>query len=75
MSAESFTLENPARLVIDLPGLVSEMEQASSRVGSPYAERVRIGQHADMVRVVIDAGSAPRSLPGPTRTCRPRAGW
>ncbi|MBW1686793.1 MAG: AMIN domain-containing protein, partial [Deltaproteobacteria bacterium] len=64
MSAESFTLENPARLVIDLPGLVSDIEQARAELSSPYAKRVRIGQHADMVRVVIDAGSAPAPFQG-----------
>jgi len=56
--AESFTLENPNRLVVDLPGLKSEMSQGRVAVGSALAEQVRIGQHADMVRVVIDAGDA-----------------
>jgi len=70
-SAESFTLESPSRLVIDLPGLTSDLEQDRIEIGSPIAERVRVGKHADMVRVVIDAGNAPdpfqgrRVLPAP----------
>jgi type IV pilus assembly protein PilQ len=63
-SAESFTLDNPARLVVDLPGLTSDLEQARIEFGSPQAERVRIGQHAEMVRIVIDAGSAPAPFQG-----------
>jgi type IV pilus assembly protein PilQ len=57
-TAESFTLENPNRLVVDLPGLTSEVSQTSVDVGAAQAARVRVGQHADMVRVVIDAGDA-----------------
>jgi type IV pilus assembly protein PilQ len=63
-SAETFTLENPARLVVDLPGLVSNMKGERVQVGSPRAERVRVGQHDDMVRVVIDAGSAEEPFQG-----------
>ncbi|MDJ0853534.1 MAG: type IV pilus secretin PilQ [Myxococcota bacterium] len=63
-SAETFTLEEPARLVVDLPGLVSAMEGKRIEVGSPQAEAVRIGQHDDMVRVVIDAGSAAEPFQG-----------
>ena len=58
LDAQSFTLEDPARLVVDLPGVESEVEAGPIEVGSSHTERVRIGQHPDHVRVVIDGGSA-----------------
>jgi type IV pilus assembly protein PilQ len=56
-----FVLEEPARLVVDLPGLVSRADSAQVAVGAGGVERVRIGQHADKLRIVIDgsAGVAP----------------
>jgi len=57
-TAESFTLENPERLVIDLPGMKSSVDSDKVEAGTAQALRVRIGQHADMVRVVIDGGDA-----------------
>jgi hypothetical protein len=53
-SAVSFTLEDPARLVIDLPEMTSEMAKDQIEVGSSQVQRVRVGSHADKVRVVID---------------------
>jgi type IV pilus assembly protein PilQ len=64
MSAESFTLESPERLVVDLPGLTSQVERERIPVGTPHAKQVRIGQHADMVRVVVDAGEASGAFQG-----------
>jgi type IV pilus assembly protein PilQ len=56
---ETFTLEDPVRLVVDLPGLASEVSQPRMTVESDQVARVRIGAHADKVRVVIDgAGEA-----------------
>jgi type IV pilus assembly protein PilQ len=63
-SAVSFTLENPDRLVIDLPEMVSELEKGRIEVGSSVVERIRVGQHDEMVRVVVDAGSAPQPFEG-----------
>ncbi len=69
-AVESFVLENPDRLVIDLPGLVSEASAGRIEVGSELVKQIRVGQHPDKVRVVIDGGgaSAPfegrRILPG-----------
>jgi type IV pilus assembly protein PilQ len=63
-SAESFTLENPDRLVVDLPGLASDVATPRIELGSPHAQRIRVGQHDDMVRVVIDAGSAAQPFEG-----------
>ncbi len=63
-SAGSFTLEAPDRLVIDLPGLVSDVDRDQIAVGAPQAERLRIGQHDGMVRVVVDGGSAANGFEG-----------
>jgi hypothetical protein len=63
-SAVTFTLENPDRLVIDLPGLKSELAKERIDVGSANAERVRMGRHADKVRIVVDAGSEPDPFQG-----------
>jgi type IV pilus assembly protein PilQ len=61
MELESFTLDDPPRLVIDLPNLQHEVTQGRVELGTQHAARVRIGQHADKVRVVVDGGgtSAP----------------
>jgi type IV pilus assembly protein PilQ len=56
-SAQTFTLEDPARLVIDLPGMKSQVKQNTIEVGSPQVARVRVGNHGDKVRVVVDGGS------------------
>ena len=36
--------------------MLSEVAADRIEIGSPHVKRVRIGQHADMVRVVVDAG-------------------
>ncbi|MFP8877172.1 MAG: type IV pilus secretin PilQ [Myxococcota bacterium] len=53
---ETFVLENPTRLVIDLPGLRSDVRQSRLEVGSLHARSIRVGEHADKVRIVVDAG-------------------
>ena len=63
-SASTFTLEDPARLVVDLPDVTSRIEKDRVEVGAPQVERVRIGVHADKVRVVIDGGAADRPFDG-----------
>jgi type IV pilus assembly protein PilQ len=60
----SFTLAKPDRLVVDLPGLRSEVADERVAVGSSLVERIRVGQHDDMVRVVIDSGSASQPFEG-----------
>jgi type IV pilus assembly protein PilQ len=56
-NAVAFTLENPARLVVDLPGMKSDVAKQTVEVGSTQVARVRVGAHADKVRVVVDGGS------------------
>jgi type IV pilus assembly protein PilQ len=63
-SAGSFTLEDPDRLVIDLPGLANETRTAKVALDAPLAQQVRIGQHENMVRVVVDGGSASQGFEG-----------
>src|SRR5262245_51072936 len=63
-SAGSFTLEAPERLVIDLPGLTSGLKRDQMAVDSPQATRLRIGQHENMVRVVVDGGPEAHGFQG-----------
>ncbi len=56
VSIESFTLEDPARLVIDLPGLSVSGVPAKLRVDSEHVVAVRTGAHDTKVRVVLDGG-------------------
>jgi type IV pilus assembly protein PilQ len=61
-NASQFILENPSRLVVDLPGLVSKSSNHNLAVGTAEVARVRVGQHPDKVRVVIDGGEDSDSL-------------
>jgi type IV pilus assembly protein PilQ len=63
-SVETFTLEDPSRLVVDLPGLGSEAPEQDIQLGSDHVERVRVGVHGDKVRVVIDGGSMDEPFDG-----------
>ncbi|MEM7412958.1 MAG: type IV pilus secretin PilQ [Myxococcota bacterium] len=63
-TAVTFTLEDPARLVLDLPELQSEVKGQQVEVGSAQVSRVRVGAHADKVRVVVDGGSADAPFDG-----------
>jgi len=59
---ESFALEDPPRLVIDLPGI--EMQNVSSRIPVDQGQiaQVRVGRHAEKIRVVLDGASEGASL-------------
>ncbi|HKA13650.1 MAG TPA: type IV pilus secretin PilQ [Myxococcota bacterium] len=56
-NAATFTLEDPARLVIDLPAIKNKVAKKTIEVGSPQVARVRVGSHDDKVRVVVDGGT------------------
>jgi type IV pilus assembly protein PilQ len=56
--AEPFVLDDPARLVIDLPGIGNRSAAPSLEVGSAQVSRVRVAQHDGKVRVVLDGASA-----------------
>ncbi len=55
-AVEAFTLENPTRLVVDLPGLVTGPEARGTRLDSTLVRRIRVGAHEGKVRVVLDGG-------------------
>ena len=63
-SAGSFTLEDPDRLVIDLPGMQSGVGKDQIQIASPEAQQLRIGQHDGMLRVVLDGGPAAHGFEG-----------
>ncbi|GEM_PF-570530 len=55
---EAFTLEDPARLVVDLPGIAAASSATNVELDSDLVEGVRLGAHSGKVRVVIDGGEA-----------------
>lgn len=65
----SFTLEDPRRIVLDLPGSWQVKAPTVVELGHHLASRVRIGRHEDKLRLVIDAaidtGQQPRIEPFP----------
>ena len=68
-ASEPFRLAAPSRLVLDLPGVVNASGRQRLDVGGRDVLRVRIGQHAGFLRIVLDlAGesvAAPRIEHGP----------
>jgi type IV pilus assembly protein PilQ len=64
--AEVFTVADPLRLVIDLPGLTSDGVAAKNEIGGALISRVRIAQHDAKVRVVVDAAQGVTSFPAQT---------
>jgi type IV pilus assembly protein PilQ len=64
--AEVFTVEDPLRLVIDLPGLKSEGVPTRTDVGGALIARVRVAQHDSKVRVVVDAAEGVSEFPAQT---------
>jgi len=60
---ESFALSNPARLVIDLPGLTNAARTTRMDVGAAGVKRVRLAQHDGKVRVVVDGTAAALAKP------------
>jgi type IV pilus assembly protein PilQ len=52
---DSFKLDSPARLVLDIWGVGSRYPQKSIKIKSPFVKEVRIGQHPDKVRLVFDS--------------------
>ena len=56
-SIEAFSLADPPRLVVDLPGLAAGSAARSVAVESNLVAGVRLGAHDGKVRVVLDGGS------------------
>ena len=58
-SYSAFKLENPARVVIDLPGITNKLKKNNVEVGDSLVKRVRGGQFkVDVARVVIELSQA-----------------
>ncbi len=59
---KTFTLGNPPRVVIDLPGVVNRVARRVQPVGAAGVQRVRVAQHAiapePVVRIAIDLDKA-----------------
>ncbi len=70
-AVESFVLENPDRLVVDLPGVKSESKVDSVSVGHAMVKSVRVGAHADKTRIVVDGGAGSLGFAG--RSVKPSA--
>jgi type IV pilus assembly protein PilQ len=58
----SFKLDTPARLVLDIWGVGSRYPQKSIKIENPFVKAVRIGQHPDKLRFVFDS-SKPKLPP------------
>ena len=54
--ARTFTLNDPARLVVDLPGIRGDLSSNAFVLGGDVIVGVRVGVHPDKLRVVIDGG-------------------
>ncbi len=63
-NVEAFTLENPARLVVDLPGLTIAKGTGNVRLDSGLVTGVRLGAHDGKVRVVLDGGASADGFQG-----------
>jgi RND family efflux transporter MFP subunit len=57
-NADVIPITEPHRLVIDLPDLRSTMAATQVDVNSDRVGQVRIGQHGEKVRIVLDTGSS-----------------
>jgi type IV pilus assembly protein PilQ len=60
--ATSFMLENPPRLVVDLPDMKSAVAQNRVAVDHAVVKAVRVGQHEGKVRVVVDGADGATSF-------------
>ena len=51
---KSFWLQNPRRFVVDVPGRRNAFDRLNYELNHPLAERLRVGQHPDKVRFVVE---------------------
>ncbi len=57
---KSFWLDNPRRLVIDIPHRKNGFAKSDYVIDHPLAQRLRIGNHADHVRFVLETAETVR---------------
>jgi type IV pilus assembly protein PilQ len=68
-NVDSFVLEGPDRIVIDFWGAKSGVWPASRAIDSGSVAKVRVGEHSDKVRVVLDLRAPPEThVVAPTET-------
>ena len=53
----SFGLDSPARYVVDIWGIDSDVEESVIDVDGPIVRTVRVGAHPEMVRIVFDSSA------------------
>ncbi len=63
-SVMTFTLEDPSRLVVDLLELENAADLSTIELDSELVSRVRVGEHVDKIRVVVDGGSTAQPFDG-----------
>jgi hypothetical protein len=56
-SFKSFWLDDPRRLVVDVPGAHSTVDAGEQSLAGPLATRLRIGEHGDKVRFVLETAA------------------
>ncbi|MBK7947714.1 MAG: type IV pilus secretin PilQ [Deltaproteobacteria bacterium] len=56
-NVEVFTLQNPTRLVVDVPGIQAAASARNVKLDSAIATGVRLGAHEGKLRIVVDGGS------------------
>jgi len=64
----SFFLKSPPKLVIDLPGKWEQKTRSVIEVDHHLVKRVRVGQHPEFIRVVLDLEKEKVSKPDFTET-------
>lgn len=52
---EAYKLDSPARLVLDIFGVDTQVQQKSLKMKNPYIKEVRFGHFSDKLRVVFDS--------------------
>lgn len=71
-NVEVFTLQNPTRLVVDVPNVKAAASVQNVKLDSAVATGVRLGAHEGKLRVVVDGGAeasefaARQVMPGAT---------
>ncbi|MEE8431286.1 MAG: AMIN domain-containing protein [Candidatus Desulfatibia sp.] len=54
---EAFFLDTPARLIIDLPGAWKNVGYSKLMMNDAKIKRIRVGEHRDKLRIVLDLKS------------------
>jgi len=60
---KTFWLSEPRRFVVDVPGCKTGFSRLSYEIDHPLAQRLRVGQHNDKVRFVLETDSALSASP------------